>query len=296
MTQRQENITGASLTGADGAASRTYDLSYSDPVGASLHIVVDNSPWQLNVDYSYAAGTITFIKNVWNDMQITLFYTTTPAGGLESSYYCLPTDVKRQLRLNQEFSASTNPTETEVYSFIEDAMTEIDTLTRRAWRTLTVSEERHDVPEKFVYEYGVGLKLKLGHRFVKDFDADEGDKIEVWNGQSWEDWVQTKTEGRANDYWVNNKDGYLHLFQRYWFHKKEAVRVTYRYGEGTVPKDIRKACTYLAAIEVLDSDDYSAMVNDTGSGSKNTMHKDRIDRWTRKAGALLSRYQDPFGF
>ena len=296
MAPRQENIVGTALTGRDGDnAGGTYDLAYADAVADSLFIIVDNSPWQLATDYEYASGTVTFTRAVWDDSKVTLRYTTSPTGGLEDAYYCLPGDVKRILRLPQAFSVSTNPTDTEVYSFIEDTMTEIDTLTRRAWRSRTKTKEYHDVPDRWMYEYGVGLRLKLGHRFIKTLDTSEGDKIEVWNGTAWEDYVANKTEGRSNDYWLDEEEGFLHIMQRFWFHRKRALRVTYRYGEATIPKDIRKACALLVAAEVLASDDYSASVNESAQSS-NTTHLDRISSWKRSAGAILSRYQDFFMF
>ena len=296
MAQRQENIVGTALTGRDGDnAGGTYDLAYANAIADSLLIIVDNIPWQLATDYKYAYGTVTFTRAVWDDSKVALRYTTTTAGGLEDTYYCQPTDVKRILRLPQEFSADTNPTENEVYTFIEDSMTEIDTLTRRAWRTITKNNEYHDVPDNFRYEYGIGMRVKLGHRFIKSLDAGEGDKIETWNGNEWVEWISTKTEGRDNDYWLDSEDGYISLFQRYWFHRRRAVRITYRYGEASIPKDIRTACAHLVAADVLDSDDYSALVNESAQSS-NTSHRDRIERWENKAAGILDRYKEFFAF
>jgi hypothetical protein len=296
MTQRQENLLGSALTGA-GPTNRTYELAHTGIIAETLIVIVDNSIWQKTVNYTLTGSTVTFLSSVWDDSNVTLYYTTTTVGGSLSSYYCEPSDVKRVLRAKNNFSSSTNPSEDEVYEYIQEAMEEIDRLTRNAWRTRTITKEYHSVPDRFFYEYGVGLKLKLGHRNIKPFDSDAGDMIEIWNGTAWEDWVATKSEGRNKDYWLDEQNGFLHIIRRLWFHRNRSIRITYRYGETTVPDDIKKATSLLVAANILESDDYStsAMINDT-SQNTNTSHRDRVENWEQKAYRLLDRRKEFFSF
>lgn len=75
-TLRYEAITGASLTGSDGATNRTYSLSYSNPLIAGFSLIVANTALQYETDFTISSGVITFINATWDNQPITMNYYT----------------------------------------------------------------------------------------------------------------------------------------------------------------------------------------------------------------------------
>ena len=213
--------------------------------------------------------------------------------------YAAVIDVQRILGVATAFSGSTEPTSTQVESFINAAEDEIDQTTRTAWREKTVSEEYHDFPKHFAYGAshgyrgfrGAGIPIKLFHRSVKTFDTDKNDKLEIWEGSNWVDWITDKTEGRADDFWVNYTDGRLYIRSVFTFFLEQSIRVTYRYGQSTVPSDIKEATALLAASEILSSDDHTHLVSETGDVSREA-HADRISQWQKRAWDIIDKHKE----
>ena len=97
----------------------------------------------------------------------------------------------------------------------------------------------------------------LQHRNIYDFDVDEGDKIEIWQGASatWDDIL-----GNSRWYDVNYERGTVHL-RGFIFSilRKNRVRITYRYGgeefagDSTVPDDIKDAVIILTSIDLMNT-------------------------------------------
>jgi hypothetical protein len=289
----QETITGSDLSGVDGATDRNYTLSTSGYVDGSLVVIVDNAPLHPVKDFTVTAGVVTFLNETFDDSNITFYYDVSPSSVGSGSYYCEPSDVQRLLRINSAFSSSSNPSENQVYAFIEDAMSDIDSLTRHAWRAVTETNEYHSLPQKYNYIYGLGVRIKLGHRLVRTLETAQGDKLEVWDGNSWEDWIVNKNSGRGNDYWLDETNGVLYLNQAHWYFRDNVIRVTYRYGESTIPRDIRKACALLVASEIVASDQFSSLLKASADG-KNMNNQSRSELFEKKAAEILDRHKEWF--
>ena len=178
----------------------------------------------------------------------------------EDTYVKLTTNMTKdysianegQIQIKSMFSKRTQPSLAEVDEIIDDNEDYIDGQTKHGWRVKTETNEYRDVWAMFRTLTGVGLFLK--HRSIISFT-----KIEVWNGQSWVDWVAgSQIEGRQNDYWADYTDGILYL--RIWFipYHELSARITYTYGETTVPGDIKKCATFLSAADVLDGENFVA--------------------------------------
>lgn len=209
--------------------------------------------------------------------------------------YCADTDVQAVIQKATAFGAGTTPTKTQVEGFINEAEDEIDQRTNHAWRSKIVTDEYYDIPTKgsrthhFGYPHD-GIPIYIRHRNITTFVSGT-DKIEVWNGSEWIEWVATKTEGRANDYWMDNERGVLYL-RLFWPHfLTKAVRLTYRYGEATVPKDIKKACSLIASIKVLQSDDRSAVLSETGDPTRMT-YDNRVTQWQKEVDRIIKNHTD----
>ncbi len=212
--------------------------------------------------------------------------------------YCKPADVNRYLNMQVNFSNDTTPTLQEIQEAILDAEGEVNDATNNSWKSLVVTDEYYDVPAATGQRYGPAyghvegtfhgfVPLYMNKRNIKVFDTGEGDKIEVWDGSSYVDWVVSKTEGRNDDYWLDTTLGILYMRINLWqWFRHQAIRLTYRYGKATVPGQIRKATALMVALEFLSSDDRSGLLNETGDS--NTMTYDqRVTIYQKKIDKII---------
>lgn len=284
------SISGSDLTGSDATRNRTYVIDDTDILDDGMSILINGTPLHVGAsnDYTFSDVTITFLNIIDNTDVITLIYFVGPT--IESTY-ATPSDVKRILQLGVDFSTSTTPTRTEVEAFLNKAQDEIELLTKHAWREKTVTKEYYDLGTYYGNRtYGDlttnGIPISMRHRAIIDFDNGEGDKIEVWNGSSYDDWVTARTEGRASDWWLDNEQGELFIKYFYPFFRIKAIRLTYRYGETTVPKDILDITAMIAAIKVLESDDRSSVISETGDATR-LPYDPRIRNWQREIDKVI---------
>ena len=191
-------------------------------------------------------------------------------------------------------SGSTTPTTTQVETFIEEAEDQIDNITHHAWRSVTVTEEYYDFPKNAQsYRNNVaGIPIFMRHRNITTFSSGT-DKIEIWDGSSWVDWVATKTEGRDGDYWLDNEQGVLYIRQFFPYFITKAVRLTYRYGESSVPGDIQEATTKMAAMKVIQMDDQTSNLNETGDPTR-LSYDQRISQWNKDIKRILQNNTEMF--
>lgn len=199
--------------------------------------------------------------------------------------YAKPEDVKRILQRGG-FDQESEITFDEVEKTIERYEYFIDKAVNTSWKENIVENEYHDIPTGS-YDWSVGRSIKLLYRDIRSID-----KLEVWNGSSWEDWVEgSQTESRNGDYWVDYGGGFLYLKLRYAFHWKQAVRVSYTYGKTSVTPDIRDATALLTAAELITGDDYTMVASDTGDPVRMT-HDNRVSRWVRTARQIINNYNE----
>ena len=201
-------------------------------------------------------------------------------------YYTTASKVAALLQVDA-FDLNSTPTITQVEEIINRKEDEIDYFTNHSWREKTVTEELHTI--EFRYNWLTGRPVYLNHRKVKTFDSNSGDKLEVWDGSNWVDWLTTYTEGRGNDFWVDYEQGIIYIKSMLIKGIPIEMRVTYRYGETTVPGDIEDACTKMVAIDLLTSDDRSVLLPEGTSniplGNKQTIWRNDINR-------ILTRRQE----
>ena len=98
--------------------------------------------------------------------------------------YCSVGDVSDFLRV--PITSTSTPNKKQIQKIINRKEDEIDRRIGHAWRSKKVTREVHDLP--LLYTYGWGTPIFLQHRNIYDFDTDQGDKIEIWQGASatWE--------------------------------------------------------------------------------------------------------------
>jgi hypothetical protein len=207
--------------------------------------------------------------------------------------YTTPQKVSSQLRLIDQttqarlvFSADSDPTLDEVEISINRAEDRIDRETSHAWRAVSIANEYHSMHRSAYDSYQRAFPVYLKHRALNTLVSGT-DKIELWNGSEWIDLVLIAngyTEGRADDYWIDYNQGVIYIRHPHAFRLDMGVRVTYRYGESSVPGDIEEACTKLAAIAIADTNEYSITLPE-GVGEYGIASK--IDKWTEDVNRIL---------
>jgi len=186
----------------------------------------------------------------------------------QNKLYCSTEDVARYITKVPDFTSTTSPTATQVEAHIAGRCDFIDRYTGHSWRNNQKTNEYHDLKGR--YYYWAGRPINLVKREIKTpLDPAEGDKIEVFTGDGWEDWVadDSKTEGRNGEYWVDPDSGILYIYQRLIYQKRKALRISYRYGHPQVPRDVREAAAMFTAIDLVQGDQYRVDVPGTDGAS-----------------------------
>lgn len=204
--------------------------------------------------------------------------------------YCNVQDVKRYLQTVGAHSITTPETD-ETKRMIIDAEDDIDQMTNHSWKTKSVTDEYYSFPRNAHYRWETGIAIALRHRNIKTMLSGT-DKIEVWRGNAYTEYVANNTEGRGDDYWLDYGQGVLYI--RIWplFYITKAIRMTYRYGEN-VPNDIRKACALSVAIQFLLMDDRASVLSETGDSAR-IDYSSRIDKYQKMIEKIVrNRFEIP---
>ena len=167
--------------------------------------------------------------------------------------YCSVEDVSDYLRV--PITATSTPNKAQVEKIINRKESEFERRTGHAWRSKKITREVHSLP--LLYTFGWGTPIFLRHRRIYDIDADQGDKIEIWQGAS-ATWEHIATNGQWYD--MEYERGSLHL-RGFLFSilRRNRVRVTYRYGgeefagDTTIPDDIKDAVIKMTSIELMNT-------------------------------------------
>lgn len=207
--------------------------------------------------------------------------------------YCTPADVANYCNIvdaeGDRAIFGTNPplpTEAEVDDYINEAEELIEKQCETAWGTryLQRTEEWYD----YIYDYyEKSIKLEKGD--VVPFDTAEGDKLEVWDGANWSDWIATYTEGRDDDFYVDYRLGKIYFQNRTPSYRQNSIKVTYRVrASSTVPKPIKVATALMAGIFLANSE-YASILFPEGQ-SENNSAEERIGRWEAQIENRLKLY------
>jgi len=96
-TARNEQITGASLSGSSGDANRTYTLTTSNAVAAMMKVMRGSASLQQGTDFTFSGTTnaITFISKTWDSNPISIDYLTTDTITLSGTVYCTTLQIAR---------------------------------------------------------------------------------------------------------------------------------------------------------------------------------------------------------
>lgn len=219
----------------------------------------------------------------------------------EAELYCKPNDVRRFIRPRDgsdtpqsstadEFGDTTIPTRDDVVKHIQSASTRMDRKTQQSWRASQVTDATYD--HKGLYYWLSGHPLDLEKKNLRPMSEAKGDKLEVWTGNKWEEWVSdpTKEQGRDGDYWIDAPNGLLWVYERAILRPHPKFRLTYRYGYDHVPADIRDAVAKKAAADIISGDFYGTVVPGNNQG-ENADPARVADKWREEFNEVARTYK-----
>jgi hypothetical protein len=204
--------------------------------------------------------------------------------------YTTPEKVATLLRLTDDdgirsqFTTTTEPSREEVLMYIDWAMDRIDKYTNSGWRTRTVSDEYYTVAYPFHGVYPRWTSVPLRNQNIQNIT-----KLIVYWSANEEDYVQTRTEGRMADWYVDKQHGILWLKRYYpWLMDNNVLTISYTYGKAGVPKDIEEAATKMVAITIMQNDFNKVLLSDGMNYEPN--RSTVINRWNEDIEYILRRH------
>lgn len=206
--------------------------------------------------------------------------------------YADSSDVAAELlKPDNYFTNDTVPSLSRVEKFLRQAEEIIDINTRAAWRKRQRTNEYISARPNQQRNNSTGFKFKLQRNNVKDLDSDEGDALYVWNGSSYINYLSTKTEGRGNDYWLDYDSGYLYISSMSLNILEKVIKISYRYGDTTVPLDITEATAKLVAIKILTNENSSFILED-GGNTQTMTYDPRISNMIATVKRIIASYSN----
>jgi len=205
--------------------------------------------------------------------------------------YCSVEDVADYLRI--PITATTVPNKAQIEKIINRKEDELDRRIGHAWRSKKITGERHSLP--LLYIFGWGTPLYLQHRNIYDFDAAEGDKIEIWEGAD-----STYENILGNDQWYDMDYEYGRLYLRGFIFsilRQNRVRVTYRYGgenfagDTEIPGDIADCVIKMVALEFVNT---SFRMDKLPMGSAGVDYSSSKRQWTEDIETCIENRREVF--
>jgi hypothetical protein len=205
--------------------------------------------------------------------------------------YCSVEDVADYLRI--PITSTTVPNKAQIEKIINRKEDELDRRIGHAWRSKKITGERHSLP--LLYIFGWGTPLYLQHRNIYDFDAAEGDKIEIWEGAD-----STYENILGNDQWYDMDYEYGRLYLRGFIFsilRQNRVRVTYRYGgenfagDTEIPGDIADCVIKMVALEFVNT---SFRMDKLPMGSAGVDYSSSKRQWTEDIETCIENRREVF--
>lgn len=198
--------------------------------------------------------------------------------------YCSAVDVANILGLSG-FPADGAVTSAYVEDLIAREEDYVDRITNEAYKSTSVTEYSDFISRD--YKINTGYPVYLGHANIFTLTSASGDKLEVWDGSTYEDLLVTGTEGRNADYWVDTTRGIVWIMNRgYIMNIPQGIRVTYRYGNvAAVPGDVRNATALRVAAQLILQDGTTALLQE---GAEAVTPQDRANAFIARSDKILN--------
>ncbi len=207
---------------------------------------------------------------------------------------------------------SSFPTLETMNDIIIQAEAYIDSMTKNSWRENRVVGQYYNAPydssvmsavaasSRFGMMVGwntmiKGFPLSLYHEHIRPIDYRKGDKVECrMFGTNWvtvpfnssSDSTAPVSESSQN-VWCDEEKGILFIKQIF-VDRTDSIRVTYRWGESTVPGDIKLAANIVAAKHILATDWFRAKF--PLSPAFDPSKSDTIENWDDELAKCLRNH------
>jgi hypothetical protein len=96
-------------------------------------------------------------------------------------------------------------------------------------------------------------------------------------------------EQRQKDWWSMEDNGAILFNNQYPFFENHSLKISYIYGERYLDKAIEEACTKLVAIDIMLTDDYTAMFPEGAAGID---LNSKIQKLEEEVKRILIPYQE----
>lgn len=203
--------------------------------------------------------------------------------------YCSVSDVVKFIYRNiEEFDSNTLLSSTDVEEIIRQNMDHIDSFTQHSWQVNTSTDELKDVifSDKWRWHGDYIVTGQTMNRPLRSLT-----KIEVVQGGQYID--ITGTENRTSTYYTDPRSGEFFIVGSSMPSiLRRGVRITYQWGEATVPRDVKMACVMLTAAYIMESEHYAVdLPGDVSvdSGAIGVI----IRRWQEQAYKILDYQKRP---
>ena len=161
-----------------------------------------------------------------------------------------------------------------------------DDETHHSWGHLSTTTETYDLPAD--YEFGRGIPIHLAHRSVATIDSEEGDLVELWDGQDWSDITNEPDRFRQVE-----AIGKLYMRSLvYSLFREDRVRITYRYGtpKAEVPAGVKFAILGRCASKLVESS--FAMTTIQSGQDRGIGISEAVRLWKEEYDLAVGRWAD----
>jgi len=233
---------------SDGTSAGTGTTNASGNLAAAISLDTDDNTHRITVTKTGYQSQEIYYEVYQTD---TSYYIRLPA---YSTTYCTPEEVAEfMFGSSFTFANSTRLTDSTVANFINYNEGLIDGYTGLSWLVNTVTDEYYDADVDKL-DYDGWLTIFVDNTPLQTADATW--EINNWNSttETYTDFIADKTEGRDGDYYFDYDRNIINIKPLYY--GENVFKLTYKYGESTVPEDIKLLCILRTAVNLIDSDDY----------------------------------------
>lgn len=251
-----------------------FEADESTDTTRTVNPLVNNQPYHFRVNAVNTEGAGDF----------SLIVTSTPEN-VPVAEYCSAGDIADWLRI--DINANTDPNSTMIDNVILMNQERIDRLTGHTWQTdKQYRYEEFDLNR--IWFYGKGMPLFMAHRQMRlPFDPSKGDLVEIWDGLKW----AAQDIAQPDQFIFFDAQLGIFYIRGYFFSifNEQRFRLTYRYGgdqQGEpVPRDIKKACILMTAMDILSTDFKMSQIAYGGEGNVNK--KQMMDKWQEEIDSII---------
>lgn len=174
----------------------------------------------------------------------------------------------------------------------------ISTTVSTTGSTFTVADGAAFVEGNGLYYYGTGATIRVARctrsgnsiTIADDLTSSFQANLTTSTTVSQTRFASDSTdEQRQKDWWSMEDDGAIAFNNQYPFFENHSLKISYIYGERYLDKAIEDACTKLVALDIMMTDDYTAMFPE---GTQNVDLNAKIQKLEEEVKRLLIPYQE----